>query len=133
MMAAESAKSTAEMMTDILGNVSNLVRNEADLARTEVAESLGKAGASLGAMAVALVLAIAGLNVLAALLVAVLVRAGLPPPWATGVVGAGLVLIALMIFVSARSSLHQIGFAPTRAARNVSRDVAALKGSPNDK
>lgn len=133
MIGSDAPKSAGEMMTGILGNVSNLVRNETDLARAEVAESLGKAGGSLGVMALALVLAIAGLNLLAAALVMLVVWAGLPPHWATVVVGAGLLLIAFAMFSSARSALNQIGFVPTRAARNVSRDVAAFKDSFNDK
>ncbi|MFN4128784.1 MAG: phage holin family protein [Paracoccaceae bacterium] len=120
-------------MTDILGNVSNLVRNETDLARAEIGESLGKAGASLGTMALALVLAITGLNLLAAALVAVVVWAGLPPPWAAAVVGAVLLGIALALFYTAKSALNHIGFVPTRTAHNVSRDVAAIKESFNDK
>lgn len=132
-MTIDSPKSTGEMMSDILGNVANLVRNEADLARTEIAKSMNKAGASFVAMAVALMLAITGLNVLAASLVTFVVWAGLSPQWATLVVGAGFLLIALLIFNSAKSTLHQIGFVPTRAARNVSRDAAAIKDTFNDK
>ncbi|MFN3641694.1 MAG: phage holin family protein [Gemmobacter sp.] len=120
------------MMSDILGNVGSLVRNEADLARVEIAGSLSKAGTALGAMALALVLAIGGVNLLAASLVALAVRAGLPPPWAAVAVGAALVLIAILIFRSARSALNQIGFVPTRAARSVQRDAAAIKESFND-
>jgi hypothetical protein len=126
-------RSTAEMMADIVGHMGALVRAEADLARTEIAESAGRAGASVGAMALALVIGIAGLNLIAAGLVALAVWAGLPPPWAAPVVGAALILLALAIYFSAKSSLQQIGFVPTRAARNVQRDVAAVKDSFNDK
>ncbi|MFN6977007.1 MAG: phage holin family protein [Gemmobacter sp.] len=132
MTPADAPKSTGEMMSDILGNVGSLVRNEADLARVEIAGSLNKAGAALGSMALALVLAICGVNLLAASLVALAVRAGLPPPWAAVAVGAALLLIALVIFRSARSALNQIGFVPTRAARSVQRDAAAIKESFND-
>lgn len=133
MIMADTAKSTGEMMADILGNVSNLVRNEADLARAEIGESLRKAGSSIAAMVLALVLASTGLNVLAGSLVTLLVRAGLAPHWATAAVGAAFLLIALALFASAKSALTQIGFMPTRAARNVQRDVAAVKDSFNDK
>lgn len=133
MNGSDSSKSAGEMMSAILGNVSNLVRNETDLARAEIGESLKKAGASLGSMAVALVLAITGLNVLAGALVAAVVWAGLPPPWAAAAVGLGFLVIAVVIFTSAKSALNQIGFVPTRAARSVSRDVAAIKDSLNDK
>ena len=120
-------------MAAILGNISNLVRNETDLARAEIGESLSRAGASLGSMAVALILAITGLNVLAAAGVAAVVLAGVPPHWASAIVGAALLLVALALFYSAKSALNQIGLVPTRAARSVSRDVAAIKESFNDK
>jgi uncharacterized membrane protein YqjE len=133
MTITDSQRSTGEMMTDILGNVGNLVRNEVDLARAEIGVSLSKLGGTLASMALALVLAVVGLNVLAASLVSLVIWAGLPPQWATLVVGAGLLLIAYVIFRSARTALHQIGFVPTRAARNVQRDAAAIRDSFNDK
>lgn len=133
MSTTDTPKSTSAMMTDIMGHVSNLVRNEADLARAEIAQSLSKVGASLGAMALAVALGIVGLNLLATSLVALVVWAGLEPRWATLVVGAALIVVALIIFQSARSALNQIGFAPTRTARNVQRDAAAIKESFNDK
>lgn len=128
-----NSKSAGEMMSDILASVSKLVRNETDLARVEIGESFTKAMASLGSMALALVLAIAGINLLAAALVALAVWAGLSPVWAPVIVGAGLLLVALIVFSTAKSALNQIGFVPTRAARSVSRDVAAIKESLNDK
>ncbi|MBQ2260034.1 MAG: phage holin family protein [Loktanella sp.] len=132
-MTPNTPKSTSEMMKAILGNVSNLVRDEADLARTEIAESANKAGASIAAMGIALVLAITGLNVFAATLVALVVQAGVPAQWAPAVVGAGFLVIALIIFITAKSSLKNIGFVPTRAARNVKRDAAAIKEPFHDK
>lgn len=129
----ENPKSTGDLMSAILVNIGNLIRNEADLARAEVTQSVRKAGASIVAMAIAFVLAITGLNVAAASLVALAVWAGLPPHWAPAVVGAGFLLVALIIFVSAKSTLHQIGFVPTRAGRNVARDAAAIKEPFHDK
>ena len=133
MTPADSPKSTGEMMSDILSNVSNLVRTEVDLARAEMAASLNKAVVAVASMAVALILAIAGLNVLAAALVALAIRAGLTPAWATVVVGLGLLIIAAAIFLSAKSALTQIGFVPTRAARGIGRDAATIKEAYNDK
>ena len=129
----DAPKSAGEMMTDILGNVSNLVRNETDLARAEIGESLKKAMASLGSMALAAVLAIVGINLLAVFIVGLVVQAGVPPHWATVLVGAGFLILALILFTTAKSALNQIGFVPSRAARSVSRDVAAIKESFNDK
>jgi len=133
MTTGDTPKSAGEMMSDIMGNVGNLVRNEVDLARAEMVTSMTKAGAALGAMALAVILAITGFNVLAASLVAVAIWAGLSPSWATVVVGAGLLVIAGAIFLSAKSALKQVGFMPTRAARSVQRDAMAIKEAYNDK
>ena len=133
MTPGDPAKSTGEMMADMMGNVGNLVRNEFDLARAEIAVSLNKAAVALGSMALALVLALAGLNVLVAALVAFAIWAGLPPQWATLAVGVGLLLLAYAIYLSAKSTLTRIGFVPTRAARSVQRDAAAIKEAYNDK
>lgn len=133
MTTTEKQRSTAEMLSDIMGHIGNMVRNEADLARTEISENLKKVGASLGAMALALALAITGLNVLATSLVALVIWAGLDPQWATLAVGAGLLLLALIIFKSATSVLHNITAVPKRTARNVQRDATAIKETFNDK
>jgi hypothetical protein len=132
MKMADTPKTAGEMLADIMGNVSNLVRNEADLARAEIAESTRKAMASIGAMALALALAITALNMLAAALVALVIRAGLPPHWASAAAGTGLLIVAIVLFSFAKSALLRIGFVPSRAVRSVQRDVSAIKESIND-
>jgi len=133
MSQTDTPKSAGEMMSDILGNVASLVRNEVDLARTEITTSLTQAAGAIGAMALAVVLAITGLNVLAGWLVSLVVWAGVPPLWAAGVVGAALLFIAYMTLLSAKSAFNQIGFMPTRAARSVQREASAIKEAYNDK
>lgn len=133
MSQTDTPKSAGEMMSDILGNVASLVRNEVDLARTEVASSLTRAAGAIGAMAISVLLAITGLNVLAGSLVALVVWAGVPPPWAAGVVGVVLLFIAYLTFLSAKSAFTQIGFMPIRAARSVKREASAIKEAYNDK
>ncbi|MDB5658613.1 MAG: hypothetical protein JWS10_1228 [Cypionkella sp.] len=129
----DTAKSAGEMMADIMGNVSNLVRNEVDLARAEITTSLGKAGGAVAMMAVALLVAITGLNVLAAALVALVIWAGVPPTWAATVVGIALLIIAFALFLGGKSALTRIDFMPTRAARNIQRDATTIKEAYNDK
>ena len=123
----DSPKSAGEMLADVVGNVGNLVRNEMDLARTEIVGSLKSAGAAIGVIVIATILGVTGLNVLTASLIAALVWLGVPPTWATLSVGLALVVIALLMTLSAISTLKQIGFVPKRTARNVKRDAAAVK------
>lgn len=132
MSATEPPRSTRDMMSDILGHLSSLMRNEADLARAEISESLTKLKASLGAMALALALAIVGLNVLAAALVAFITEAALAPHWASLAVGAVLLVVAFAVLSFAKSALHKIGFVPTPFSRDVQRDASALKDTFNE-
>ena len=132
MTQAVTPKTTGEMMADIMGNVASLMRNEVDLARTEVTSSLAKAAGALGLMAFAFLLAITGLNILAASLVALVIWAGVPPLYAASVVGVALLIISYTTFLSAKSALGQIGFVPIRAARSVQQDATAIKEAYND-
>lgn len=132
MSATGAPKSTSTMLSDITGHVSSLVRNEADLARAGLAENLSKFGGSLGTMALAVALGIAGFNLVAASLVALAVWAGLPPDWATFAVAAALIVIAMIIFFSAKSALYQINVVPHRSAQSVQRDAAVIKDTLND-
>ena len=132
MSMADPPRTTRELMSDILGHVSRLMRNEADLARAEISESMDKLKSSLAAMAIAFVLGIVGLNVLAAALVVFVTEAGLAPHWASLGVGLALLVIAFAVFSFAKSAFQKIGFVPTRSAQNVSRDASAIKDTFND-
>ena len=59
--------------------------------------------------------------------------AGVPASWAPLLVGVGLLLVAMVIFYSAKSALTNIGFMPARTARNVRADAEAAKDAYNDK
>jgi hypothetical protein len=133
MTPAGDPRSTGEMMADIMGNVGNIVRNEVDLARAEMSGSLAKASAALGRMVAAMILAVVGATLLSQLIVGLIVEAGLPVLWAILAVGTLLLLIGFALLLSAKSILNQIGFVPTRVARSVQRDAAAMKEAYNDK
>ena len=133
MTPAGDSRSAGEMMADIMGNVGNIVRNEVDLARAEMSGSLAKASAALGRMVAAMILAVVGATLLSQLIVGLIVEAGLPVLWAILAVGTLLLLIGFALLLSAKSILNQIGFVPTRVARSVQRDAAAMKEAYNDK
>lgn len=119
--------SGAGLLSSALGNISSLVRNEVDLARAEISENLGKAGVAIGLIAGAAVIALVALNVLAAALVAGLANTGMGAGWAALIVGG---LFAIIAYVMAKKGLDDLklsSLAPTRAARNVQRDAAAIK------
>jgi TRAP-type C4-dicarboxylate transport system permease small subunit len=126
-------KGAPGLVADALAHVSNLVRSEVNLARTEVAENLRSAGMAIGMLAAALVIAITALNVLSAALVAAITELGLSAGWSALIVGVVFAIIAFVLASKGMNDLKISNLAPTRTARNVRRDAEAVKEAYNDK
>ena len=119
------------LLNDTMDRVTNLVRGEFDLARAEVSENLGKAGMAVGFIVVAVILTMLSLNILATAVVAGLVELGIEAWLAAIIVGGVLALIAVALLLKGINSLKLSSLAPTRTARNIKRDAAAIKESYN--
>jgi len=126
-------KGAPGLVADALAHVSNLVRSEVNLARTEVAENLKSAGMAIGLLAAALVIAITALNVLSAALVAAITNLGLSAGWSALIVGVVFAIIAFVLASKGMNDLKISNLAPTRTAKNVRRDAEAVKEAYNDK
>lgn len=112
---------------DVLAGISRLVQGEMALARAEAAERLNALRRSAVQLAVAAILGITAINVLAGAAVAVAVALGLPPIWATVLVGAVLLLLALAFAQHAASLMRDAGTAPVRSAASVKRDLEVIQ------
>lgn len=120
--------SAASLVTEALGHVSALIRKEVDLARAEMSENLKKAGVAIGLLVGAAIVALVALHVLAAaLVVAVGELLGEYAEWAPLIVGVVLALIAFAMVAKALNDLKASSLAPTRTAKNIKRDQAAVK------
>ena len=124
--------SAGSLLSDALTNVSSLVRNEVDLARAELSENLERAGAAVGYIVAAVVIAMVALSVLAAALVAGVTAAGIPPAWAAVIVGVVLAVIEFSLSAKGLKDLKLSNIAPTRTAKNLRRDVNAIKEATHD-
>ncbi len=119
--------SAAGLVGDLLGHVSSMVRNEVDLARAEIGESVSRATGSVVLLVVAAVIGLTALDVLAGAAVAALAETGLAPGWAALIVGGGLTIVALILLIRGRNNLKLSNLAPRRTARNVRRDANTVK------
>ncbi|MSU88880.1 phage holin family protein [Rhodobacteraceae bacterium 2CG4] len=119
--------STAGLLGDMLQHVSSLVRNEVDLARAEVSESVGRASGAVVMLIVAAVLGLTALDVLAAAAVAALAQGGMSAGWAALIVGGVLAIVALLLAMRGRRNLKLSNLAPRRTAKNVRRDANTVK------
>jgi hypothetical protein len=122
-----SAKGSANLLTEAMSHISNLVRKEFDLARSELSQNITKAGVAIGLLVGALVVALVALNVLAAALVAAVTELGIDAGWSALIVGGALALIAFLMVSKGLKDLKLSSLAPTRTAKNVQRDAETVK------
>ncbi|WP_099826282.1 phage holin family protein [Oceaniglobus indicus] len=125
-------KSTGNLLSDALTQVSSLVRNEVDLARAEINENLNQAAVALGMIVGAVVVFLTALNVLSAAVVAGLTEAGIPGGWSALIVGVIFAVIGYGMLKKGTNDLKLSSLAPTRTAKNVKRDANAVKETYND-
>jgi len=131
-MTMNSEKSTGTLLSDAMTQVSSLVRSEVDLARAEINENLNSAIVALGLIVGAVVIFLTALNVLSAALVAGLTEAGIPGGWSALIVGVVYAIVGYLLLQKGTNDLKLISLAPTRTAKNVKRDAAAVKEAYND-
>jgi len=129
MSAADPSQSTSALLGGLMNDVSDLVRNEVDLARAEVADSAKSAAVALGMILVATVIAFVALNVLTGAIVAAMVNYGMNNATAALIVGAVYAVVAAVVVAMAIRKLRNIKLVPTRTAHNLNRDAATVRGA----
>jgi protein-S-isoprenylcysteine O-methyltransferase Ste14 len=126
-MADPQERSTPGLMTDLLDQVTQLLRKEVQLFRAEMNDKATQAVVAAGSILAAAVIAITALNVLAGALVVALADAGIPAPWSAVIVGVGLAVVAFLIGKKGIDNLKAGSLAPERTARAAVRDVSMVK------
>ena len=129
----QTDRSTTTLFSDVLSRIGNLLRQEVDLARTEIDENLKRAFRAIGFLVVALVLVLVALSLLTTSAVSALVLAGIGEIWATLGVGIVTLIIALILAKIGVSRLKLSSLAPSRAARSIKRDAEMMKDAYNDR
>ncbi|MEW2913628.1 phage holin family protein [Leisingera sp. JC11] len=130
-MALRELNAAPELFIETLRHFAALLRSEAELAKGELKEKAARAGAGLACMAIAAILALTGLHVLAAALVAWIAAAGLSPGVSALIVGGAFLAGAACLLVAGKSRLSSEALLPSRTIRNVKRDAASIKEAAN--
>ena len=125
--AEHDVRSAPNLISEVMTHVSNLVRKEFDLARTEVSENVSRAGVAIGLLVGAVVVALVALNVLAAALAAGIANLGIDAGWAALIVGGSLAVVGAIMAAKGVNDLKLSSLAPTRTAKNVKRDAETVK------
>ena len=120
-------RSTPSLMSDLVAQVTELVRKEIQLLRAEMNEKTTQVDIALGSILAAVVFVLTALNVLAAALVAALTNAGIPAAWSAVIVGGALAIVAVILANRGIANLKAQSLAPERTARAAMRDVGMVK------
>ena len=126
---APADASVGELIKAMSADLSRLVRNEMQLAQTEISAKAKKAGVGVGAFGGAGVLALYGIGVLIA--AAVLGLAVVLPPWLAALL-IGIVVLAVagvVALVGKRKVSEAAPVVPERTVASVKEDVAEIKES----
>jgi hypothetical protein len=128
MQVRSDERSLGELFGDLTQQLGTLVRQEVQLARTEMTAKAGRVGrdvASLAAGAAILYAGFLGLMIAAILLLATL---GLPAWVSALIVGAVVAIIGVVLVMRGRDALQKEELVPERTIRTLKEDAEAVKG-----
>ncbi len=115
-------RSIGELLRDLANDSTRLVRDEIALARAEATDKLKQAGAAVGMIAAAGVLAIPALVIILIAVVALLDE--FMPAWVAGLIVGGVVALgAYLLLRKGLADLSASRLTPERTAANIKRDV----------
>lgn len=127
MDAQRDERSLGQLFGDLSRQLSTLVRQEIDLARTEVTTKAGAATRDAALIGVGGALAYAGFLVLLGAVVLLLVQAGLDAWLAALIVGILVAAIGGFLVMRGRSGLQNTDLAPTRTIETLKDDAEWAK------
>lgn len=121
-------KSLGELLGELPGLLTKLVKDEIEGLKREVTSRLAKLGVGAALFVVAALLGFFALAVLIA--AAVLGLATVFEPWAAALIVAGglLIIVAILVLVGVRSIKKGIPPVPENSVDSLKKDVNAIKG-----
>ena len=120
-------RSLKDLLADLTDSITTLFRQEIQLARAETSEKISQVGVAIGAIAGGAILALAALIVLLQALVIGIAEAGVPPGWASLIVGVVVAIIAYVLIHKGTSDLKASNLAPDRTMSSLKRDAQVVK------
>jgi len=120
-------RSLGELFGDLTRDTSTLVRQEVQLAKTELTQQVTRAGKDVGVIAAGGALAYAGLLALVAAVIAILVVIGLPVWLAALIVGVVLAVAGYFLVQSGLKALKTTNMAPKQTIETLKEDAEWAK------
>lgn len=124
---AVSSRSIPDILSDLLIQLTTLVRKEGELARTEMSEKVGQVAAGLVLAVIGAVLLVPALVVLLGAAVTAIEQAGLGPPWAALVVGGAVLLIGVILMIIGINRFKAENLLPRKTINQLQEDASVAK------
>jgi len=124
---ANQNRSIADVLRDVLSQLTTLLRKEAQLARVELSENINRAGLGLGLIVGGAVLLIPALVILLEAAVRALEQNGMRPAEATAIVGGCAVVLGFILVAIGISRLRVKSLIPNKTIQQLQRDAATAK------
>ncbi len=120
-------RSLFSLIGDIPGLLADLLRQEIELLKAELANKAKQAGVGIGLIVVAGAFAVSAVAVFTA--AGILALALVLPPWAAALIVGGVLLAAAAILIAAGvAQLKKSSTAPSESMESLKKDVSAIKG-----
>ena len=121
-------RSIGELFGQLTQDMTLLVRQEVQLARTEMTEKLSKLTTNLISVGTGgFVAYLGGLALMAALILAVRDLANISLAWSALIVGGILAIIGYVMLQRGLKELKRVELAPRRSVENIKDDVQSIK------
>ena len=127
MRSATANQSLPSIVTDLISQLTLLLRKEGELARTEMSENFTRMSVGLGMLLAGAVLIIPALVVLLFAAVAALDAAGMGSSTAALVVGGGVLFLGLIFVLVGANRIKARKLVPRKTIHQLQEDVSVAK------
>lgn len=130
--AAEPRRGIPELIGSVFRQITELMRTEGMLARSEMSEKVAHMGTGLGLIVGGAVLAMPALVILMQALATALVETGLPPYLASLIIGGLSLALGLTLLAMGANWLRSHSFAPQRTLQQLQYDANAARNASHN-
>ncbi len=121
-------RSIPEIFTDLIGQLTILLRKEGELARTEASEKISQVAVGLGLIVGGAILLIPAIVILLQAAVSALITSHVvDEPYAALIVGGAVLIIGLVLALIGTSRMRAENLVPRRTVRQIQQDVSVAK------
>jgi hypothetical protein len=120
-------RSIPEIFSDLVDQVTTLLKKEGQLARSELSDKMAHVATGLAFAVVGAVLAIPALVILLQAIVGLLVRAGLAFPLSAIIVGGITLVIGILLLIGGINRLKGENLVPEKTIHQLQRDAQVVK------